>query len=142
VGPVWANDIFLDIGCGIGNIVAQFALQTPVRSCIGVEIRSDLWCLGCQLISRFPNVQLLHNPFQARIYSVSDRIIFYLGQSIDGRTQQFICWKLFRRQRPCRLVQNLGFCEQNPCGVSIISHILSIFIGQTDINHDCKASLY
>ncbi|KAG6956739.1 hypothetical protein JG687_00010413, partial [Phytophthora cactorum] len=39
-GPIRANDIFLAIGCGIANIAAQFALQTPVRS--GVELRSDL----------------------------------------------------------------------------------------------------
>ncbi|KAG6957970.1 hypothetical protein JG688_00010731 [Phytophthora aleatoria] len=57
IGPITANDIFLDVGCGIGNIVAQFALQTPVRS--GVELRSDLWHLGCQLISRFSKVQPL-----------------------------------------------------------------------------------
>ncbi|KAG6956931.1 hypothetical protein JG687_00010293 [Phytophthora cactorum] len=59
VGSITANDIFLDIGCGIGNIVAQGALQTPIRRCIGVEIRSDLWRLGCQLINRFSNVQSL-----------------------------------------------------------------------------------
>ncbi|KAF1785578.1 histone H3-K79 methyltransferase [Phytophthora cactorum] len=57
IGPITANDIFLDVGCGIGNIVAQFALQTPVRS--GVQLRSDLWHLGCQLISRFSKVKPL-----------------------------------------------------------------------------------
>ncbi|KAF1774141.1 histone H3-K79 methyltransferase [Phytophthora cactorum] len=45
VGFITANDIFLDI--------AQGALQTPIRRCIGVEIRSDLWLLGCQLINPF-----------------------------------------------------------------------------------------
>ncbi len=36
------TDIFLDIGSGTGNVLAQVALQAPVRRAIGLEIRSDL----------------------------------------------------------------------------------------------------
>lgn len=39
-------DVFLDVGSGIGNIVAQVALQTAVTSVIGVEIRHDVAALS------------------------------------------------------------------------------------------------
>lgn len=35
-------DSFADIGSGIGNILAQVALETPVRMCFGIECRPEL----------------------------------------------------------------------------------------------------
>jgi hypothetical protein len=46
-------DIFADIGSGIGNVVAQFALETPVKAAIGIEIRYDLAMLGAKLIQEY-----------------------------------------------------------------------------------------
>lgn len=37
-----SQDTFLDVGSGTGNVVAQVALDSPVQSVIGLEIRSDL----------------------------------------------------------------------------------------------------
>ncbi|KAE8966756.1 hypothetical protein PF005_g30344 [Phytophthora fragariae] len=59
IGTVRADDVFLDIGCGIGNIVAQFALQTAAQRCLGIEIRPQLCHLSCQLINRYALVQPL-----------------------------------------------------------------------------------
>eukprot|EP00644_Phytophthora_capsici_P005337 jgi/Phyca11/96254/e_gw1.1.1318.1 len=39
INPIQSRDVFLDIGSGVGNVVAQFALSTKVRACIGIEIR-------------------------------------------------------------------------------------------------------
>lgn len=36
------RDIFVDIGSGIGNIIAQVVMQSPVRAAVGLEIREDL----------------------------------------------------------------------------------------------------
>jgi hypothetical protein len=47
------GDVFLDVGAGIGNVVAQVALETNIRSCIGVEIRAMLSQQGYQLIGQF-----------------------------------------------------------------------------------------
>ncbi|EEY54434.1 uncharacterized protein PITG_08077 [Phytophthora infestans T30-4] len=37
---------FLDVGAGVGNVLAQVALTTKVRTCIGIELRRDLISLG------------------------------------------------------------------------------------------------
>ncbi len=37
-----SDDKFTDIGSGTGNILAQVLLQSPVKTAIGLEIRSDL----------------------------------------------------------------------------------------------------
>jgi Histone methylation protein DOT1 len=36
------QDVFVDIGSGIGSILAQIVLQTPVMRCVGLEIRADI----------------------------------------------------------------------------------------------------
>jgi hypothetical protein len=36
------SDVFGDIGSGTGSVLAQVALQTAARRCVGVEIRKDL----------------------------------------------------------------------------------------------------
>ncbi|TYZ65698.1 hypothetical protein PybrP1_006389 [[Pythium] brassicae (nom. inval.)] len=49
---VSAGDVFVDVGSGVGNVVAQVALQTRARKCIGVEIRRELCVRGQQLMRR------------------------------------------------------------------------------------------
>ena len=57
------TDTFLDVGSGLGTVLAQVVLQTPVREAIGLEIRDDLaqmsrssisaWC------STFPRLHMV-----------------------------------------------------------------------------------
>jgi hypothetical protein len=55
-----SGDVFLDIGSGIGNVVAQVTLQSKVRQAIGLEIRQEVASLGLRLIeeARQTNPQL------------------------------------------------------------------------------------
>ncbi|KAF1773517.1 histone H3-K79 methyltransferase [Phytophthora cactorum] len=53
MGPINTDDIFLDIGSGIGNVLVQFALTTCIRACIGIEIRSELCELAERRIRRY-----------------------------------------------------------------------------------------
>ncbi|GMF57164.1 unnamed protein product [Phytophthora fragariaefolia] len=46
IGPLGHEDIFLDIGAAVGNVLAQVALMTDVRTCIGLEVRGDFLALG------------------------------------------------------------------------------------------------
>ncbi|OWZ10442.1 Histone methylation protein [Phytophthora megakarya] len=46
------TDVFLDVGAGIGNILAQVALTTNAKACIGVEIREDLCGVGHRCFQR------------------------------------------------------------------------------------------
>lgn len=49
-GLVCDTDVFLDVGCGIGNVVAQVALESRFRLAIGVEMRETVLAMGKQLI--------------------------------------------------------------------------------------------
>ncbi|GMF35091.1 unnamed protein product [Phytophthora fragariaefolia] len=42
IGSVHRNDVFLDVGAGLGNVAAQFAGQTNALPCLGIEKRPVL----------------------------------------------------------------------------------------------------
>ena len=48
-----SDDVFVDVGSGIGNVVAQVALESDVALVVGIEIRRSLATRGASLISRF-----------------------------------------------------------------------------------------
>ncbi|KAG3159936.1 hypothetical protein PI126_g7156 [Phytophthora idaei] len=52
LGPLSKHDIYLVVGTGIDNVLAQVALTTCVSKCIGVEVRPELCALGAQHIQR------------------------------------------------------------------------------------------
>ena len=45
------SDTFLDVGSGIGNVVAQVALQTQVKLAVGLEVRACVASMGQDLIA-------------------------------------------------------------------------------------------
>ncbi|EGZ17610.1 hypothetical protein PHYSODRAFT_331547 [Phytophthora sojae] len=57
---IQVNDVFLDAGSGVGNVLAQVALQTQAFCVVGIEIQRDLAARGMELIasraSRFPHL--------------------------------------------------------------------------------------
>lgn len=50
LGTIGLDDVFVDLGSGLGNVVAQVALQTSVGKCIGIEIREDVVATGKRLL--------------------------------------------------------------------------------------------
>ena len=54
------NDSFVDIGSGIGNILAQVALESPVHMCFGIECQAKLVKLSKNImrmaIKKFPQL--------------------------------------------------------------------------------------
>jgi hypothetical protein len=50
--PLSDDDVFLNVGAGIGNILVQVALTTKVRRCVGVEVRDDLCSLAIRHMRR------------------------------------------------------------------------------------------
>jgi ribosomal protein S9 len=51
IGDITKYDVFLDVGSGIGNVIAQMAVQTAVARSIGIEIRDDVANVGAKLIA-------------------------------------------------------------------------------------------
>lgn len=58
LSSITEEDIFVDIGAGVGNVVVQIALETPASTCIALEMRADVLKEGRRLIanheSRYP----------------------------------------------------------------------------------------
>lgn len=44
------RDVLLDLGCGVGNVVVQAALESRVARSVGIEIREDLASLASKTI--------------------------------------------------------------------------------------------
>jgi len=47
-----SSDVFVDVGSGVGNVVAQVALETNVGTALGVEIRTELARQGSSLMEQ------------------------------------------------------------------------------------------
>lgn len=47
------SDVFGDIGSGIGSVLAQVALQTAAKRCVGVEIRNDLAARSREIMRQY-----------------------------------------------------------------------------------------
>jgi tRNA G46 methylase TrmB len=41
-GSLSVDDVFLDVGSGVGNVILQVALQSSFRQCVGIEKREEL----------------------------------------------------------------------------------------------------
>eukprot|EP00644_Phytophthora_capsici_P009813 jgi/Phyca11/550812/estExt2_Genewise1Plus.C_PHYCAscaffold_390009 len=78
LGDVEASDSFLDIGCGLGNVTMQFALQTPAKSCLGIEIRPDIFHYGWRLIQNSVEHQrhLKKKPFSTATIVLANNRLF------------------------------------------------------------------
>jgi hypothetical protein len=54
------DDVFLDVGSGIGNVVVQVALESAVKASTGLEIRKDVAALSKKIVlsaqSSFPRL--------------------------------------------------------------------------------------
>ncbi|EEY64809.1 uncharacterized protein PITG_15598 [Phytophthora infestans T30-4] len=46
IGNIRHDDVFLDVGAGLGNVAAQFAVQTKARQCLGIKTRPELVSRG------------------------------------------------------------------------------------------------
>ncbi|KAG3231755.1 hypothetical protein PI124_g23151 [Phytophthora idaei] len=53
IGGADGHDGFLDIGAGVGNVIAQVALTTSIGVCVGIELPADLCALGQACIRRY-----------------------------------------------------------------------------------------
>ncbi|KAI9980360.1 hypothetical protein PInf_026268 [Phytophthora infestans] len=42
IEAVHRDDVFLDVGAGLGNVAAQFAVQTIARQCLGIEKQPEV----------------------------------------------------------------------------------------------------
>lgn len=84
-----AADVFVDVGSGVGNVVAQVALQTRVRKSIGIEIRREL-CARAR--------QLVHSCAVADERQLRTRVTFVCGDAVR------VCVATRRPMNECTVV--------------------------------------
>eukprot|EP00644_Phytophthora_capsici_P006817 jgi/Phyca11/103478/e_gw1.8.447.1 len=72
LGGLDRSDIFLDIGSGLGNVVAQVALATSVNKAIGIEIRRDLYELGMKMMAKSARSRRLLGRVQLVCHDIAD----------------------------------------------------------------------
>jgi len=77
------HDIFLDVGSGIGNVIAQIALQTPVGFTYGVEIRKDVVSLSKRLMAK----QMVKYPALSKVWQI-DQDICRLSEAVIAKLRK------------------------------------------------------
>ncbi|GMF55140.1 unnamed protein product [Phytophthora fragariaefolia] len=60
LGPLGEHDVFMDVGAGIGNVLAQVALTTKVGRCLGIEVRNELCSIAEKHLRRHAAAQWVH----------------------------------------------------------------------------------
>jgi tRNA G46 methylase TrmB len=102
LGEIDSNDVFLDMGCGIGNVAAQFALQTKSRLCLGLEIRKNIVERGRSLIHMY---KATYPPLQKVKLLLGDirRCPEVIGSEIAHSTILFANNKLFEEDTNVKL---------------------------------------
>ncbi|EEY56274.1 uncharacterized protein PITG_20662 [Phytophthora infestans T30-4] len=64
IGNIRHDDVFLDVGAGLGNVAAQFAVQTKARQCLGIKKRPELVSRGVSCLRAYAfRILLLHKVF-------------------------------------------------------------------------------
>ncbi|OWZ22807.1 Histone methylation protein [Phytophthora megakarya] len=81
IGALKASDVFLIVGAGLRHIVAQFALQTGARMCLGIEKGRRLFKLECSVVLDTP--LSTRNPFkEATIVFLNDIVFTELAKLV------------------------------------------------------------
>lgn len=70
IGDINSKDSFVDVGSGVGNILVQVALETPVWMCFGIEYRQDV----VQVCRRLVRTSMSAYPELSKIYVVAGDI--------------------------------------------------------------------
>ncbi|ETK96698.1 hypothetical protein L915_00653 [Phytophthora nicotianae] len=72
VGPLDEEDVFLDVGAGVGNILAHVALTTDARLCVGIEFRRVLVSLGQRCLHQQLKIQPRLDKVMLKLLDVRD----------------------------------------------------------------------
>jgi precorrin-6B methylase 2 len=106
------KDIFYDLGCGVGKLVVQACLTTPMKKCVGIELSS----------TRFEHAQQVRKDLVKKNKSLGKRIKFYkkniLNDCYDNATIIFLCSTCFSESLINALVQKFAALKK---GVKIVS---------------------
>lgn len=80
------NEIFYDLGCGLGKNLITAALGFPFSSCIGVEIIKELCEISNPILNKIntsysTHIQIINSDFSNIDFVKADIVMLYLNQN-------------------------------------------------------------
>ena len=103
-----SKDVFLDLGAGIGNVVVQFALNTPIKKAIGIEYVGSRYQQALQYLIKAKNIY--GNKLKNKTIDFINTDIYKLN-SIGDATIVFTCSTCF----PDNLMDKIvDLCSNSP----------------------------
>jgi len=108
---ITSEDVFLDVGSGVGNVITQVALESNALAAIGIEIRGRLALQGMSLINmnkeKYPRLKTVH------IYPQDVCALNFEADNLLRQTTILFCHNtLFKPEVAC-IVESL--CCSLPC---------------------------
>ncbi|KAG7379820.1 hypothetical protein PHYPSEUDO_008088 [Phytophthora pseudosyringae] len=125
VGQVERDDIFLDVGAGLGNVVTQFALQSNARQCLAIEKRRNVAQRGSECIRSHASrllllhkAQLIHGDVLDTPLSSSspfqDASIIFLNDFLFEKAAKIVVVEELSRMRRARMIVSTSrYCPRH-----------------------------
>ncbi|EEY53467.1 histone methylation protein, putative [Phytophthora infestans T30-4] len=125
IGAVHRDDVFLKIGAGLGNVAAQFAIQTIARRCLGIEKGPEVFLRGVHCLREHtPRLLLLHKvflsqgdvldtPLSSRLPFQRASIVFLNDFLFDELAKLAVQEQLYMMPRVHLIVSTSRFCPRH-----------------------------
>eukprot|EP00644_Phytophthora_capsici_P014206 jgi/Phyca11/99349/e_gw1.3.439.1 len=144
IGPVNENDIFLDVGAGLGNIAAQFAIQTNANQCLGIEKRAEVARAGLKCVRS--NATQLQNLRKVRVL-IGDVLDTPLSSFPPFEAASIIYLNDFLFSEPAKLAVREELCHMSKARVIVSSSLYcsrhrSTCRGAFCARWTCKQTIY
>ncbi|GMF39066.1 unnamed protein product [Phytophthora fragariaefolia] len=122
LGDIDGSDVFLDVGAGLGNVIAQVVLATKVSKAIGIEMRVDVYRLGAEMIARSPHGRHVYGRAEPYCKDTTDicfsrlppyelaTIVFWNNILFEPATIEFV-----KRELAAMLKARLFVCTASIC---------------------------
>ena len=110
VGPITADEVFVDLGSGLGHVALLVSMLTGVKS-IGIEIEPAYVACAQECAQRFDQVRVQFLHADARSADLSNGTVFYLYSPFTGSILADVLARLREEsaRRPIK-VCTLGLC--------------------------------
>ena len=136
------TDTFLDLGSGIGNVVIQFALNTPIKKSTGIEYLNSRYNKSIEFLNKFKHifpsklnhVHLINGDINN--YDINENIVFTCSTCFPSHLMDSI-------KQKCEKNKNLKYLitQQKIEGNTTLTY-LGYVITECSWNKECIQHIY
>ena len=105
------NDVFYDLGSGVGKVVLQVAMAVSIQKCVGVELVASR-CRSSKAVLRTARAQGL-----VKAKSIGFRCESFLDANISDATVVYMCSTCYSTNLMRRIVQKIKGIKKRPVTV-------------------------